>query len=85
MSRRTWHKGPPPHIGWWNASAARRKDLWRWWNGYEWSRAIHMNASARTADYAAAHAQGDDSLVEWTKYYPAGARVPRINPSKVKK
>lgn len=34
---RTWHKGPPPHVGWWNASHDRCNTQWRWWNGCAWS------------------------------------------------
>jgi hypothetical protein len=40
----TWHEGPPPSIGWWNATNASRYEreqhrcndfahFWRYWNG----------------------------------------------------
>ena len=37
MKKRIWHKGQPPHIGWWNASNRRSEIMWRWWNGHRWS------------------------------------------------
>ena len=45
MITRTWHKGPPPFPGWWNASNCRNELAWRWWNGTSWSE--HANAGAR--------------------------------------
>ena len=33
----TWHKGPPPSIGWWPASTSRNPGMLRWWNGENWS------------------------------------------------
>ena len=33
----TWHKGPPPSIGWWPASISRDRDAIRWWDGEFWS------------------------------------------------
>lgn len=33
----TWHEGPPPHVGWWCASPYRGYNIWRWWNGHQWS------------------------------------------------
>jgi hypothetical protein len=33
----TWHKGPPPSIGWWPASFCREPAILRWWNGVWWS------------------------------------------------
>jgi hypothetical protein len=32
MTKQIWHKGPPPHVGWWNASLFRESGIWRWWN-----------------------------------------------------
>ena len=83
MSRtnRTWHKGPPPHIGWWNASQNRSEIVWRWWNGVEWSWGASCNVSAKTAASWAGLGTSADYGVEWSDYYPEGARVPRVNPS----
>lgn len=80
---RTWHKGPPPHIGWWNASRAHANDMWRWWDGKQWSHAVHSARSASTAADCAG-LPDDGWHVDWTDYYPPGARVPRINPEAAK-
>lgn len=32
-----WHRGPPPSKGWWPASYAMHPDIYRWWNGGQWS------------------------------------------------
>lgn len=84
MSERKWHKGPPPHIGWWNASMSRDNHLWRWWDGRQWS----WGAYATEKDWQAAinacrpASPGDRSHgILWTDYYPRRARVPRINPA----
>lgn len=77
---RTWHSGPPPHIGWWNASTIKDPAAWRWWNGEVWSRAAYPH---QTAAYAAKEAAcaSDTRSVEWTDYYPVNARVPRVDPT----
>ena len=78
---RTWHKGPPPHIGWWEASVMRQPQVWRWWDGAQWSIAVDSNA---TGNMAARAASSKTALkvndVEWTDYWPENARVPRIDP-----
>jgi len=62
-----WHKGPPPSIGWWPASAARCSDVFRWWNGECWSSAAEKNSSAwgvyRAANTRAFFRQTE---IEWT-------------------
>lgn len=75
-----WRKGPPPHVGWWNASVARDPDMWRWWNGTHWSIAIHRAASAREIALRVVLPVYTDEDVRWTTYYPANARVPRVAP-----
>lgn len=80
---RIWHKGPPPHPGWWNASLQRSALSWRWWNGREWSFAVKPAEMAGPAlnDLAAAAAPSwDQEDMEWNDYWPADARVPRLNP-----
>lgn len=76
---RTWHKGPPPHIGWWNASTYRSDRTWRWWDGSLWSRSAAPGKSAKEAARLARN-PSPVSGIEWTDYWPENARVPRIAP-----
>jgi len=82
MTTRTWHKGPPPHVGWWLANTGRYQGLWRWWNGSFWS---HPANDTMTAEEAVIEAKlgrqfTGDEFVQWTDYWPENARVPRIDP-----
>ena len=81
MTERIWRSGPPPHIGWWNASVTRAEDKWRWWNGTEWSHSV--SATARTTDAAhfAKQISPDQDRIKWTDYWPENARVPRVDPT----
>ncbi len=76
MSNRVWHKGPPPYVGWWNASDCHNHNSWRWWNGKYWSWAYFPDETP--------HCPPEKSLCfipnEWTDYWPENARVPRIDP-----
>jgi hypothetical protein len=83
MTSRTWHKGPPPHVGWWNASWANDLTAWRWWNGKHWSHVAYPEDSEFFAEISA-QSQTPHDYIEWTNYYPKNARVPRINPGKNK-
>lgn len=78
---RTWHKGPPPHVGWWNASRYGHLANWMWWNGSEWSCSVGECADAKRAGQISAlkNPYQDGSIV-WTDYWPENARVPRIDP-----
>ncbi len=61
----TWHKGPPPSIGWWPASCRRNKKLLRWWNGRAWSLPAHIQETAEEAAKSAyVESFWDD--IEWT-------------------
>ena len=80
---RKWHKGPPPHIGWWNASSIGYHEIWRWWDGKRWSQPASDHHLAEKAAYKAQR-QTSNAGIEWTHYYPANARVPRVDPSKSK-
>lgn len=75
-----WNSGPPPHVGWWNASVSRDRSAWRWWDGLHWSMAARPWNTAAMALRWAGKRYGHDALIEWTHDYPAGARVPRIAP-----
>lgn len=61
-----WHKGPPPSIGWWPASAMRNEDVFRWWNGQVWSCAAFPEDSAGTAASWAEIPDGvPQNTIEW--------------------
>ena len=78
-----WRSGPPPHIGWFNASNFRAESIWRWWNGYYWSVPVDHEQPSHVAGKGARIKTLCDFL-EWRTYYPKNARVPRIDPSRVK-
>lgn len=82
MKKRVWHKGPPPHVGWWNASILCDPCAWRWWNGERWSKVAYCGESAKEAGVSAKLTGDNDYFIEWTDYYPENARVPRIDPRK---
>jgi hypothetical protein len=79
-----WHKGSPPHVGWWWASTASIEYLWRWWNGEVWSDPATEDASERWLNLCASRPMSlsRSSRVRWTHYWPENARVPRIDPRK---
>lgn len=72
---RIWHSGPPPHVGWWNASYFDDYKLWRWWDGERWSRINNPDAKVLVVN---TYYLPDE--IRWNDYYPANARVPRVNP-----
>lgn len=81
MSRRVWRKGPPPHVGWWNASVQRDHEAWRWWDGKRWSNAAFKGDRPKSvAEMAATPSGWGEGRVEWTDYWPKNARVPRVAP-----
>lgn len=76
----TWHVGPPPGIGWWQASVnGNYTDMWRWWNGYSWSLAVASTATRKEAAEAARHKSVGTGVL-WRDYWPERARVPRPAP-----
>ena len=84
-AEREWHSGPPPHVGWWNASQTKHNESWRWWNGSSWSMDVHQNDGSA---WAGGHAMWVETaeinaIIKWTDYWPENARVPRINPKTV--
>ncbi|WP_367847030.1 hypothetical protein [Rhodoferax sp. WC2427] len=76
---RTWHRGPPPHIGWWQASSGRSTRTWRWWNGTCWSIVAFPEDDLASVAMCAA-TPTESTNVEWTTYWPDFARVPRTSP-----
>ncbi len=79
MPTRQWHSGPPPHVGWWQASVRRRPSSWRWWDGTGWSLSAEHTCSASQAGHLARD-PNPSGPVQWTHYYPLDARVPRVAP-----
>jgi hypothetical protein len=76
-----WHSGPPPHIGWWEASANGIYGNWRWWNGVYWSLATSSTFSLSGVLTAAINKTFHPGWhIKWTYYWPEGARVSRIDP-----
>lgn len=79
MNELIWHKGAPPHVGWWNASAFRNPLNWRWWDGTQWSLVVSENEAIEVvAIYAIVKCPW--TFIEWTDFYPKNARVPRVDP-----
>lgn len=61
----TWHKGPPPSIGWWPASDRRNPDVLRWWDGKVWSTATHIGMDVEEAAHWAMRKTWMRNI-EWT-------------------
>lgn len=82
---RTWHKGPPPHVGWWNAAFFPElewaSDTWRWWDGKNWTLVREVRDAA---DATLCTRYGSQLAVWWTDYYPEDAVVPRMTPEQWK-
>lgn len=83
LKPQTWHQGPPPHVGWWNANSIRSQIIWRWWDGERWSMPATDSFGPAAAAIRANRPYASDNI-EWTDYWPENARAPRIKPNKVK-
>jgi len=80
QERHVWNSGPPPHVGWWNASSIGNfKRAWRWWDGKQWSAAAIFSQDVTEAVRGAGMAARERNI-RWTDYYPVDARVPRVAP-----
>ncbi len=77
-----WSDGPPPHVGWWNASVRGGRDYWRWWDGKQWSVSASPVFSAQTAAMSAMRpdSAARQPYISWRYYWPDGARCARYNP-----
>ena len=75
----TWHKGPPPHVGWWNASYQRKLNTWRFWDGQCWSYAALPGYSPEKVSEIAGIKSSSllGAVMEWNDSWPKNARVPR--------
>ena len=79
MTALTWHKGPPPHVGFW-FTCTTNGAYWRWWN-MSWSIPISTLTKPEHVAFQASLEAYDASLpIEWCYYWPENARVARINP-----
>lgn len=80
MSERVWHKGPPPHIGWWltRDEGPLYNDLWRYWDGQQWSISCFKEEDGEDGNVPYSGCFGP---IEWTDYWPENARVPRLDPT----
>lgn len=78
-----WHRGEPPHNGWWNASNTCNTEtwgrVWRWWDGKCWSASAYPRDSMATVKQMA-NRKTPTNDIKWTDYWPENARVPRIDP-----
>jgi hypothetical protein len=79
-NKRVWHSGPPPHIGWWNASHWKNPNQWRWWNGKHWSAFAYDTDTANIVSYISLVQGVHTEHIKWTNYWPNNARVKRIKP-----
>lgn len=77
--KRVWHSGPPPHVGWWQASGSRNPQLWRWWNGTNWSLPVMKDYCDEWLQEAVKSPTVLMNIL-WNDYWPADARVPRLAP-----
>lgn len=82
MKQLEWHRGPPPHVGWWNASKVRDVIAWRWWSGTAWSVPAYPEYSMQNVWRMSRRrlSQTEQRDIEWTWHWPENARVERIAP-----
>jgi hypothetical protein len=76
-----WHSGPPPFVGWWNASSIKHWGAMRWWDGEKWSVAVFANDKPETRDgelvKLSQHTAMNQNMIEWSWQWPENARRPR--------
>ena len=66
MTKRQWHSGPPPSVGWWPASLVKDEMSVRWWDGV-WSVAVGIRCSAETAASFATMPSLYQEEIKWTE------------------
>jgi hypothetical protein len=64
-TKRTWHSGAPPSVGWWPASAVKNKSAIRWFDGDYWSSVAWPENSETEAAYAAKQKYTNQHLIKW--------------------
>lgn len=78
---RVWHSGPPPFVGWWNASWLKAKRTWRWWDGACWSVGIVDNADSEKVRFQSQMPTAYNCNIVWNDYWPEDAVCPRFDPN----
>lgn len=80
-----WHKGAPPHVGWWavHASWGNLGDFHAWWDGKMWSyqTCAHDEDCSYSTDHLGSYEAGvRGNWSKWSWTWPEHARVARVNP-----
>ena len=78
---RVWRSGPPPSIGWWNASVYKAGDRWRWWDGKCWSYPAYPEFSMSEVLEAVKLKHLSNTSVYWNDYWPENARCKPERPT----
>ncbi len=65
MELSDWTKGPPPMIGWWNASKERDPSARRWWDGERFSAPVYVGDPDEHAAIALSTPAEDQDGIEW--------------------
>ena len=65
-----WAGLHPLEPGWYNASIAEAKDIFRWWDGEFWSFPAYPSLNATQASYAASQKAPalEASLISWRSF-----------------
>ena len=61
----TWHKGPPPSVGWWPASWWQDEKVFRWWDGKRWSHPAEEGFELHQVAATAALKDPSQHEIEW--------------------
>lgn len=64
-TRLEWMSGPPPSVGWWNASTHGWCDAYRWWDGNWWSEAAIPSDTAERAAELARSLEYGTTWIKW--------------------
>jgi hypothetical protein len=79
-----WHKGPPPHVGWWCSAICGDVTYWRWF-GYDGNFSVSVSSDDKgwNLNFIALQAKCRMPIdsTNWCDYWPENARVPRVDPN----
>lgn len=87
MKELEWKKGWPPFKGWWNMSPDRDPYEWRWVDPKSKFISVFVFSDENqiaAGSFASGRSNYSINDLEYTDHWPKGARVPRIDPRKVK-